>query len=123
MTPLGWTIMGISVLIGSVGGYFIYNKFPKLLDIAHIKENKKINEVINNPNLLAEKLNAHGKIYEEGENGMRAEMQFKVGVNNEGEEVLEVEKIESKLKPSKRKPKESRLKVPKKKGKKKRGKR
>lgn len=109
MTPLGWTVIAISVIVGGAMGYYLYDKFPNLINKT-LNKDKKINEVINNPYLLAEKLNAHGKIYEEGENGMRAEIDIKVGVNQEGEEVLTVEKIESKKKEIKKKVKEDKTK-------------
>ena len=97
MTPIGWFVVITSIIVGSILGYFLFKRFPNLFNFLD-KDNKKIEKVINDPQLLLEKLKAHGKIYEEGENGKRAEIDFKVGMDEKtGKEILMVEKIESKV--------------------------
>ena len=102
MTPIGWFATITSIIIGAILGYYIFKRFPNFFNFLN-KDNKKIKEVINNPHLLAEKLKANGKIYEEGENGKRAEIDIKVGIDKEGNEVLNVDKIESNIKQTKKK--------------------
>ena len=87
MTPLGWIMIGTSIFVGAILGYFLFKYFPNLLE-----RDKKIKEVINNPHLLVEKLKSSGKIYDGGK-----ELDIKVGVDNEtGNEVVVVEEKESK---------------------------
>lgn len=106
ITPLGWTVILISLVVGSAGGHHIFKRFPNIFD--RFTEDKKMIQVINNPKLLAEKLKANGKIYEEGKNGMRAEIDFKVGIDDKtGKEVIIMEKEEFKIPKVKKKiPKE-----------------
>lgn len=58
MTPIGWFITAICVFVGIVVGYILSKYFPNLV------KNKKIEEVIKDPHLLAEKLKAHREIHE-----------------------------------------------------------
>ncbi len=98
LTPLGWAVITMSVLIGSAGGYFVFKRFPNLFN-----NERKINKIIKDPNLLLEKLKANGKLYEEGENGKRAEIDLKIGIDvNSGKEIIMMEKIESKVKKTKK---------------------
>ena len=88
MTPLGWTIILICVIVGFALAKYLFKKYPNLLD----KDNKKMQEIINNPHLLVEKLKEHGKIYTEGK-----ELNIQVGQDKEtGQEVVVVEEMESK---------------------------
>ena len=87
MTPLGWIIIAICILIGITLGPFIFRRFPNLLN----KDEKKIKEVLNNPHLLVEKLKASGKVYDGGE-----VLDIKVGKDSEtGQDVVIVEEIKS----------------------------
>ena len=89
MTPLGWSILAISVLAGISIGYFIFRRFPNALSL-----DRKMRKVVKDPHILLEKLKSHGKIYDEGE-----EVDFKVGVDlDSGKEIIMVEKKESKVK-------------------------
>ena len=106
MTPFGWFLIITSVLVGSVMGYAVFNRFPNLLNT---KKEKEVNRIVNNPHLLVEKLNANGKMFEEGKGGMRAEINFKVGVGEKGQETVEMEKIETKKEPRKQSKKKEKV--------------
>ncbi len=87
MTPLGWIIIAICILVGITLGPFIFRRFPNLLN----KDEKKIKEIINNPHLLVEKLKSGGKIYDVGK-----ELDIKVGKDSEtGQDVVVIEEIKS----------------------------
>ena len=65
----------------------LFKKFPNLF-----QDNNEINKVINDPHLLAEKLNANGKIIDDGN-----EVKIGVGIDKEtGKEIVTVEEIKSK---------------------------
>ena len=82
MTPLGIIIIISSILAGLIIGCVIFKFFPNLLS-----KNRKINKVIKNPNLLLEKLQSHGKIYDMGK-----ELHLRVGKDSEtGRDVVIVE--------------------------------
>lgn len=99
ITPLGWAIIVMSVLAGIGLGYFLNKRFPNLFS-----QDKKINEVINNPHLLVEKLKAQGKVYDYYEDGQRKELNFRVGLNDKGKEVVVIEALPRKsLKEAKKK--------------------
>lgn len=89
MTPLGWFVIIMSIFAGVGIGYFINNRFPNLA--SSDKKNKKIiDEVINNPHLLAKKLKEHSKIYDGGK-----EIDIKVEMDIEtGKEMVKIVKIE-----------------------------
>ena len=90
LTPLGWAVIIMSALTGTVIGYFIFKRFPSISDY-----DKKINKIIKNPHLLLEKLKAHGKVYDGLEDGRRQEIDFKIGLDKEsGKEILIVERKE-----------------------------
>ena len=90
MTPLGWVIIGICIVVGVVAGNFFFKKFPKLLN--KFSKDKKMEEVLNNPHLLVEKLKSSGKIYDMGK-----ELDIKVGQDKEtGQDIVVVEEKESK---------------------------
>ncbi len=87
MTPLGWIIIAISILIGITLGPYIFRHFPNFLN----KDEKKIKEILNNPHLLVEKLKSGGEIYDEGN-----KMDIKVGKDSEtGQDVVIIEEIKS----------------------------
>ena len=87
MTPLGWFIIVICVFVGVAVGYFLFKYFPNLFGT-----DKKINEVIKDPHLLAEKLKAHGNIYDMGK-----ELDIEVGTDKEtGKDVVMVKEKEVK---------------------------
>lgn len=87
MTPMGWFIIIFCFIIGYFLAVFLFKKFPNLF-----QDNKKIDEVINNPHLLAKKLNANGKIFDDGN-----EVKIGVGIDKEtGKEIVTVEEIKSK---------------------------
>ena len=87
MTPIGWLAVVVSLILGYLLAVSLFKKFPNLF-----QDNKEINKVINNPHLLAEKLNANGKIYDDGN-----EVKIGVGIDKEtGKEIVTVEEIKSK---------------------------
>ena len=115
MTPLGWLIIVIASFIGVAVGYFVFKYFPNLFT-----KNKKMEEVIQNPQLLVEKLKSHGKIYDGGK-----ELDIKVGIDKEtGQEVVVVEEKEvEKAKKIQKKITEDKTKIKKKGKKRKKGER
>ncbi len=87
MTPLGIIITAICILVGLAIGCFIFKRLPNIFN-----KDKKIKEVIKNPELLLEKLKSHGKIYDTGK-----ELDLRVGKDNEtGQDVVIVEEKEVK---------------------------
>lgn len=88
MTPLGIIIISICVLVGLIIGYVISKRYPNLFS-----RDKKIQAVINNPQLLVEKLtSSRGKIYDMGK-----ELDIKVGKDKEtGQDIVVVEEKEVK---------------------------
>jgi len=87
MTPLGWFITVICVFVGVAVGYFLFKYFPNLFGT-----DKKINEVIKDPHLLAEKLKTHGNIYDMGK-----ELDIEVGTDKEtGKDAVMVKEKETK---------------------------
>ncbi len=87
MTPMGWFVIIVCSIMGYFLAVYLLKKYPNLF-----QDNKKIDEVINNPHLLAEKLNANGKIFDDGN-----EVKIGVGFDKEtGEEIVIVEEIKSK---------------------------
>ena len=87
MTPLGIIIISICVLIGLIIGYIISKRYPNLFS-----RDKKMQAVINNSQLLVEKLNSRGKIYDMGK-----ELDIKVGKDKEtGQDIVVVEEKEVK---------------------------
>ncbi len=116
ITPLGWSIISVSALIGIIGGNLIYKKFPNLFN-----EDKKMKKIINDPHLLMEKIKETGKIYDHTEDGRRVEIDLKVGIDDKtGKEVLVIEKKEPVKKLKEMKKEDSKKKIkPKKKVKKK----
>ena len=95
MTPLGWIITGICIFMGVVVGKFLFKRFPNLLS-----KDKRMEKVLKDPHLLAEKLKEHGKIYDMGK-----ELDIKVGVDKETDQdvVMIEEKEVAKPKASKKK--------------------
>ena len=86
-TTTGWIIILVCIGIGYMVGSYLYKRKPNILE-----SDKKVLEVINNPHLLAEKLNANGKIFDDGN-----EVKIAVGVDEKtGEEIVTVEEIKSK---------------------------
>lgn len=91
MTPLGWSIIAISVFVGISIGYFIFQRFPNLFN-----EDRKMKKVMKNPHLLMEKLQVHGKLYDQGKYGEKVEMVLKVELDEEsGKEILVIERKEN----------------------------
>ena len=87
MTTIGWFIIIFCLILGYLLAVVLFKKFPNLF-----QDNKKIDEVINDPHLLAEKLNANGKIFDDGN-----EVKIGVGIDKEtGKEIVTVEEIKSK---------------------------
>ncbi|KKK98370.1 hypothetical protein LCGC14_2643430 [marine sediment metagenome] len=87
MTPIGWLAVVVSLILGYLLAVYLFKKFPNLF-----QDNKEINKVINDPHLLAEKLNANGKIYDDGN-----EVKIGVGIDDKtGKEIVTVEEIKSK---------------------------
>ena len=82
MTPLGIIMIVSGILAGLIVGYVIFRFFPNLFS-----KDKKINKVIKDPNLLLEKLQSNGKIYDMGKG-----LDFKIGKDSEtGKDVVIVE--------------------------------
>lgn len=94
MTPLGWSVLVIILVIGVGLGLYLSKRYPNLLDkILNRSDEKKIKEVIENPHLLVEKLKSHGEIYDMGK-----KLDVKVGIDKEtGKEVVVVEETEVKV--------------------------
>lgn len=91
ITPLGWAIIVMSIFAGIGLGYFLNKRFPNLFS-----QDKEINKVLNNPQLLVEKLKANGNVYDHFEDGKRKELNFRVGLNDEGKEVVIIEALPKK---------------------------
>ncbi len=87
MTPTGWLITVIASFSGIAIGYFAFRYFPNLF-----RKDEKMQEVLNDPHLLLEKLKSHGEIVDMGK-----KINLKVGTDPEtGKEVVMVEEIEIK---------------------------
>ncbi len=86
ITPVGWSIIVMSILIGIGLGYFLNKRFPNLFS-----QDKKMKKVLNNPHLLVEKLKANGDVYDHFEDGKRKKLNFSVGTNAEGKEIVVIE--------------------------------
>ncbi len=90
ITPLGWSVIGLSVIVGVAGGNFIYKRFPNIFNL-----DRKMKKIINNPHLLVEKLKSQGEVYDNLEDGRRVEIDIRVDIDNKsGKEVLVFEKKE-----------------------------
>ena len=81
VTSLGWAIIVGSIFIGIVVG----------LLLSKHKKDKKIQKVIKDPHILAEKLKAHGTIYDMGK-----ELDIEVGKDSEGKDAVMIKEKESK---------------------------
>lgn len=79
--PLG------AILIGAIFAYLLLRNKRILQKIS--KADDKINKVINNPDLLLEKLNENGKMYEVD---TREELKYSV-VEKNGERKLDLERV------------------------------
>ena len=89
MTPIGWFAVIVCLILGYLLAVFLFKKFPNLF-----QDRKEIDKVINDPHLLAEKLNANGKIFDDGN-----EVKIGVGVDKEtGKEIVTVEEIKPVIK-------------------------
>lgn len=90
MTPIGWIIIGVCIMVGVTVGNYIFKRFPKLLN--RFTKDKKMQEVLKDPHLLVEKLKSSGKIYDMGK-----ELDIKVGQDAKtGQDVIIVTEKESK---------------------------
>jgi len=88
MTPLGWFVIILSIIIGVFLAKYLFKKYPNVFD----NKEKRMRETLKDPHLLVEKLKEQGKIYDEGK-----ELNIKVGRDEKtGKEVVVVEEIESK---------------------------
>ena len=87
-------LLGFALIVGVAIGYFL-SKNKKIAN-KFLKERREIDKVINNPEILLEKLKGHGKIIDNGE-----ELHYSIG-EKDGEKVIELNKTPYKA------PKESR---------------
>ncbi len=84
---MGWFAVIVCLILGYLLAVYLLKKYPNLF-----QDNKEIDKVINDPHLLAEKLNANGKIFDDGN-----EVKIGVGFDKEtGKEIVKVEEIKSK---------------------------
>ncbi len=87
ISPVGWATITISLLVGFLFGYILYKLFP---------QDRKLKKILNDPHLLVEKLKANGNVYDHFEDGRKKELNFRVGTNAEGKEVVVMEALSRK---------------------------